>query len=311
MRSMSDETLSSPPPSLPMPMAISCCAQPSAAPTGSPWLSASSPRVQATAASQREFRQLRHRAADLGQRRPAREVAHERVQEHAPAQDAQRRGQRIGIIAARRRARSRGSRPRRTAGRRCPRRNSREPGLGGQRAGGVAAERQGEGEVHGGRLLVARRAVADRTDAGPTRRPVGVVRLQFASRPPIMPVGRDLHSGSVLVSPRAARILRLLGAAAVAAFSLFCVAAAGHPLVVFPRIDDYRERIVATLSAELGQPRGDRRHRDRLGRLESAAVDRRTCRSATASIRLPSRWSTCHASISSCRGRRCRSWTCA
>ena len=57
-----------------------------------------------------------------------------------------------------------------------------------------------------------------------------------------------------MFKPRAARIFRLLSAAAVTAFAIFCVLLLVIRLVVFPRINDYRERIVATLSAELGQP---------------------------------------------------------
>jgi uncharacterized protein (TIGR02099 family) len=54
--------------------------------------------------------------------------------------------------------------------------------------------------------------------------------------------------------PRATRIFRLLSAAAVSAFAIFCILLLVIRLVVFPRINDYRERIVAALSAELGQP---------------------------------------------------------
>ncbi len=55
-------------------------------------------------------------------------------------------------------------------------------------------------------------------------------------------------------NPRAARILRLLSAAAVAAFALFCVLLLIVRFILYPRIDDYRERIVATASAALGEP---------------------------------------------------------
>jgi hypothetical protein len=53
---------------------------------------------------------------------------------------------------------------------------------------------------------------------------------------------------------RAARTLRFLSVAAIAVFAVFCVLLLVIRLVVFPRIDEYRERIVATLSTELGQP---------------------------------------------------------
>ena len=59
---------------------------------------------------------------------------------------------------------------------------------------------------------------------------------------------------AILSNPRAARIFRLLSTAAVAAFAIFCVLLLVIRFVVFPRINDYRERIVATLSAELGHP---------------------------------------------------------
>ncbi|HEY5308364.1 MAG TPA: AsmA family protein, partial [Casimicrobiaceae bacterium] len=57
-----------------------------------------------------------------------------------------------------------------------------------------------------------------------------------------------------MFKPRAVRIFRLLSAAAVTAFAIFCVLLLVIRFVVFPRINDYRERIVATLAAELGQP---------------------------------------------------------
>jgi len=57
-----------------------------------------------------------------------------------------------------------------------------------------------------------------------------------------------------LSNPRAARIFRLLSAAAVAAFAIFCVLLLVIRFIVFPRINDYRDRIVAMLSAELGHP---------------------------------------------------------
>ena len=55
-------------------------------------------------------------------------------------------------------------------------------------------------------------------------------------------------------NPRAARFLSLLSAAAVAAFALFCVLLLIVRFILFPRIDDYRDRIVKALSAALGQP---------------------------------------------------------
>jgi uncharacterized protein (TIGR02099 family) len=57
-----------------------------------------------------------------------------------------------------------------------------------------------------------------------------------------------------LSNPRAARIFRLLSAAAVAGIAIFCVLLLVIRFVVFPQIHDYRDRIVATLSAELGHP---------------------------------------------------------
>ncbi|MEO8346408.1 MAG: YhdP family protein [Betaproteobacteria bacterium] len=57
-----------------------------------------------------------------------------------------------------------------------------------------------------------------------------------------------------MLSSRAARIFRFLSAAAVAAFALFCVLLLVVRFVVFPRIDDYRERIVANLSSAIGHP---------------------------------------------------------
>ena len=54
--------------------------------------------------------------------------------------------------------------------------------------------------------------------------------------------------------PRALSITRFLSATAVAAFALFCVLLLAIRFIVFPRIEDYREQIVAKLSAELGQP---------------------------------------------------------
>lgn len=77
-----------------------------------------------------------------------------------------------------------------------------------------------------------------------------------------MPVGRGRLNGSKLVtslvtslvSSRAARFFRFVSVAATAAFALFCVLILVVRFVVFPRIDDYRGRIVAALSAELGQP---------------------------------------------------------
>ena len=65
---------------------------------------------------------------------------------------------------------------------------------------------------------------------------------------------RALIPASIVSNPRAARIFRLLSAAAVAAFAIFCVLLLVVRFVVFPRINDYRDRIVATLSAELGHP---------------------------------------------------------
>ena len=69
-----------------------------------------------------------------------------------------------------------------------------------------------------------------------------------------MPVASDPFSGSKLLSTRAAPILRFLSVAAIAAFAMFCVLLLVIRLVVFPRVDEYRDRIVATLSAQLGQP---------------------------------------------------------
>jgi uncharacterized protein (TIGR02099 family) len=57
-----------------------------------------------------------------------------------------------------------------------------------------------------------------------------------------------------LSSLRTARIFRFFCAAAVTLFAAFCVLLLVIRLFVFPRIEDYRDRIVATLSAELGQP---------------------------------------------------------
>jgi len=57
-----------------------------------------------------------------------------------------------------------------------------------------------------------------------------------------------------LSNARAARFLSLLSAAAIAAFALFCVLLLIVRFILFPRIDDYRDRIVAALSSALGQP---------------------------------------------------------
>jgi len=57
-----------------------------------------------------------------------------------------------------------------------------------------------------------------------------------------------------LVTTRAARIFRFASVAAIAAFALFCVLLLVVRFVIFPRIDTYRDRIVTTLSLELGQP---------------------------------------------------------
>jgi uncharacterized protein (TIGR02099 family) len=60
-----------------------------------------------------------------------------------------------------------------------------------------------------------------------------------------------------LFKPSAAPTLRFLNVAAVgaiAAFAVFCVLLLVVRFVVFPRIDDYRERIAASLSTEIGQP---------------------------------------------------------
>jgi uncharacterized protein (TIGR02099 family) len=57
-----------------------------------------------------------------------------------------------------------------------------------------------------------------------------------------------------LFKPRAARIFRFLTVAATAAFALFCVLLLAVRFFFFPRIDDYRARIEATLTAQLGQP---------------------------------------------------------
>ena len=65
---------------------------------------------------------------------------------------------------------------------------------------------------------------------------------------------RNSFSGSIVSSLRAARIFRFLRTAAVVLIAGFCVLMLVIRLFVFPRIEDYRERIVATLSAELRQP---------------------------------------------------------
>ena len=57
-----------------------------------------------------------------------------------------------------------------------------------------------------------------------------------------------------MYKPRAARIFRILRFAALAALALFCALLLIVRFVVFPRIHDYRDQIVARLSAELGQP---------------------------------------------------------
>ncbi|HQR11907.1 MAG TPA: YhdP family protein [Casimicrobiaceae bacterium] len=54
--------------------------------------------------------------------------------------------------------------------------------------------------------------------------------------------------------PRVPRIARFLSATAVAAFALFCIVLLVIRYIIYPRIDDYRERIVDRLSTELGQP---------------------------------------------------------
>ncbi len=57
-----------------------------------------------------------------------------------------------------------------------------------------------------------------------------------------------------MLPTRAARIYRYLSVCCVAAFALFCVLLLVIRFIVFPRIEDYRDRIVARIAAELGQP---------------------------------------------------------
>ena len=79
-------------------------------------------------------------------------------------------------------------------------------------------------------------------------------KLQFSFPDAHYASRQDSISVSILFKPRAARFFRLLSTAAVTAVAIFCVLLLVIRYVVFPRINDYRERIVATLAAELGQP---------------------------------------------------------
>ena len=56
------------------------------------------------------------------------------------------------------------------------------------------------------------------------------------------------------LGPGLRRLVRIAGVAIVAGFALFALALLAVRFIVFPRIDTYRDTLMATLSAQLGQP---------------------------------------------------------
>src|SRR4029453_11836914 len=74
--------------------------------------------------------------------------------------------------------------------------------------------------------------------------------LQWAKQP-IMPFARASFRA---LGPSLRRLVRIAGVAIVAGFALFALALLAVRFIVFPRIETYRDTLMATLSAQLGQP---------------------------------------------------------
>ena len=70
----------------------------------------------------------------------------------------------------------------------------------------------------------------------------------------IMPFARASFRALGTLGPSLRRLVRIAGIVTVAGFALFAIALLAVRFIVFPRIETYRDTLMATLSAQLGQP---------------------------------------------------------
>src|SRR5437016_2134903 len=69
-----------------------------------------------------------------------------------------------------------------------------------------------------------------------------------------MPVERAHSRAIAAISPALKRLIRFGAIAAVIVFASFCALLLAVRLVVFPRVDAYRDTVTASLSRQLGHP---------------------------------------------------------
>ena len=226
----------------------------------------------------------RHVRADFGEVGAAGQVARQRVQEHAPAQPAQRRGERRGIARV-------------DGDARAPLRASAQSNgassvaashvalvrMRGERRGRVAAVGEGGGEVGavgigaGGRVGAERHAGAASIEGRPRRSATMRQRLHYAFRARHPPRSRrDLPSRW----PASSGLVVVVGFARVRAGAARACASSSSR-----RSSRTATTLAAALSRAARAAGRDRRARDRLGRLESEARRRRLPRAATARAR--------------------------